>query len=293
MRVSRGTRLIGAAGIAAVALAVSASLAAAAPQSYTCSGTFDSPGVLAGEHGSVLVEGWCFVNQGPATVHGNVTLAPGSALISAFASGGSSLSVTGNVVVQSGATLLLGCEPGAFTCLDDPSQEHPTLFSRGAVTGDLIANEPLGVIVHASTIGGSVNERGGGGGFTCDPLGGFAKFGSPVYSDYEDTAIGGNLSVRSLTSCWLGVARVHVQGNASFVHVNLLDPDGIEIIDNHVGRNLACYDNSMVWDSADLSPTGALWPRQPEPNTVGGTRLGQCVLASPATDNGPPGPGPF
>ena len=292
MNSRRLTRLFGVAAGAAAALAVGASLASAA-QSYTCSGTFDSPGVLAGEHGPVLVEGWCEVNQGPAQVRGTLTLARGSALISAFGGGGSSLSVDGNVIVRSGATLLLGCEPGFFTCLDDPSQEHPTLFSRGSVTGNIVASEPLGVIVHASTIGGSVLETGGGGGFTCNPLGGFDKFHSPVYSDYEDTSIGGSLSVKSLTSCWLGVARDHVQGGASFDNVQLADPDGIEIIDNHVGRNLACYDNSMVWDSADLSATGALWPRQPEPNTVGGMRLGQCALASPATDNGPPGPGAF
>ena len=46
MNSRRLTRLFGVAAGAAAALAVGASLASAA-QSYTCSGTFDSPGVLA------------------------------------------------------------------------------------------------------------------------------------------------------------------------------------------------------------------------------------------------------
>ena len=58
------------------------------------------------------------------------------------------------------------------------------------------------------------------------------------------------------------------------------DPDAIEILANRIGRNLNCRGNSMVWNSADLTE-GELFPRLPEPNTVGGQRLGQCILASP------------
>ena len=71
----------------------------------------------------------------------------------------------------------------------------------------------------------------------------------------------------------------------------MADPDAIEIVLNQIQGNLNCQDNSMVWDSGDLSED--LYPRAPQPNTVGGNRIGQCVLASPATEGGPPGPGPF
>jgi hypothetical protein len=257
-----------------------------------------SPGTLAGNYPSgVTINGVCFVNGGPAEVHGTLTLVSGSALIAAFAlndvsgQGTSSLLVDGNVSVGPGATLLLGCLPTSFACIDDPSQEHPTLSSHGVITGNLTEDSPLGVVVHDTAIGRSVSESGGGGGVKCDPSGVFAAFGSPVYSDYEDSTIGGSLSVRGLNSCWLGVARVRANGSMGFFHVQLADPDGIEILANHVGENLACYDNSMVWDSADLAET--LYPRVPEPNTVEGSRLGQCVLASPRDAGGPPGPGPF
>ena len=47
-----------------------APLGAAASGPYICSGTPSAPGVLSGSHGDVNVSGVCFVNAGPAVVHG-------------------------------------------------------------------------------------------------------------------------------------------------------------------------------------------------------------------------------
>jgi hypothetical protein len=289
--------LFGAGGLVLGMLAASAT-GAAADRPASCTGSFESPGVLAGTYSSnVTVAGVCTVNAGPALIKGNLTLSPGAAVVAAFglndntASGSSSLTVTGNLQVRQGAVLLLGCDPQSFPCIDDPNPEQPTLSSPGAVSGNLSEQQPLGVVVHNSTIGGNVQETGGGGGLTCEPSGAFAAFGSPVYSDYEDSSVKGNLDVIGLTSCWLGVARVHVGGNLNMLHNHLADPDAIEIISNAISGNLLCQQNSQVWDSADLSES--LYPRIAEPNSVGGHRIGQCVLASPATEGGPSGPGPF
>jgi hypothetical protein len=284
-------------GMALGVLATSASPAAAAGP-HVCSGTFAAPGVLAGKYSSnVAVQGACAVNAGAALVAGNLTVRPGSALVAAFAlndqagSGSSSLTVRGNLEVQSGAAMVLGCDPQSFPCIDDPNPESPTLSSAGHVSGNLSEQQPLGVVVHNTTINGNVVESGGGGGLTCEPSGVFSLFGSPVYSDYEDSTVRGNLSVSGLTSCWLGVARVHVSGNLSMTGDQLADPDAIEILSNRVSGNLICQQNSQVWDSADESEN--LYPRAPEPNTVLGHRVGQCQLASPATEGGAAGPGPF
>jgi hypothetical protein len=145
--------------------------------------------------------------------------------------------------------------------------------------------------VHNTTVGGDVNEAGGGGGHTCTPSGGFAAFGSPVYRDYEDSSMGGSLNVRRYTSCWLGVIRDRVQGSVHLIGDQLDEPNAIEILANHIRNNLECRRNSMVWNSADL--TENLYPRQFEPNDVGGPRIGQCVLASPRDPGKPLGPGPF
>jgi hypothetical protein len=284
-------------------MAINVSLAAA-KRPVTCSGTFESPGLLVGTYTSnVTVDGVCVVNAGPALVEGNLTLAPGAALAAAFAlndhtgNDSSSLTVQGNLHVQQGATLFLGCN-AHFACLDDPNPENPTLSSPGAVSGNLSEQQPLGVIVHDSTINGNVQEVGGGGGLTCEPSGIFAKLGNPehpgtpVYSDYEDSSIQGNLQVIGLTSCWLGVARVQVGGNLNMLHNQLADPDAIEILANQISGNLLCQQNSRVWDSAEEN-FESLFPRVPQPNTVNGHRIGQCALASPTTEGGPSGPGPF
>lgn len=267
--------------------------AARAASTTVCSGTPSAPGVLSGTYnGPVVVQGVCFVNAGPAVINGELVIDPSSAVIAAFGRGNSSLTVTKSVFVRNDGTLLLGCIPTSFPCIDDPT-DHKTLSSHGSIGGRLLETRPLGVIVHNSSITGSVIEHGGGGGVNCNPSGVFAAFGSPVYSDYEDSTIGGKLRISGMQSCWLGVARMSIAGNAAFFNNRFADPDAIEIIANHIGGNLNCSGNSMVWDSADLSSTGALYPRLPEPNTVAGTRSGQCVLASPKDLNAPPGPGPF
>ena len=47
----------------------------------------------------------------------------------------------------------------------------------------------------------------------------------------------------------------------------------------------------MVWDSGDLSDD--LFPRQPQPNTVNGHRIGQCEKAPSIEKPGGVSPGLF
>jgi hypothetical protein len=263
-----------------------------------CTGTPEAPGTLAGVYfGTVFVEGVCAVNAGEARVFGNLIVRPDSALVAAFAldhetaGGSSSLSVAGNLLVQNGAAALLGCEAEHFPCIDDPNPEAPTLSSQDRIYGHLLGQQPLGIVAHNDVVFGSILQVGGGGGVTCEPSGIFTAFGSPVYSDYEDTAISGSLHVIGFNSCWLGVIRTHVGGSVHLINNQLADPDAIEILSNQIRGNLGCFHNSQVWNSADEGES--LYPRSPQPNTVGGKRLGQCVLASPATEGGPLGPGPF
>jgi hypothetical protein len=287
----RGLRGLLATGVALLSMSVVAPNALAA-RPYRCTGTAEAPGILSGQYRSgVFVEGVCKVNSGPAVVRGRLVITEGSTLLAAYGQDGSRLTVHGWVRVLKGGTLLLGCEPEHFACLDDPDPEDPTLSSSGRIFGNLRAIEALGVVVHNSRISGRVRQIGGGGGESCEPTGAFAEFGSPVYSDYEDTTIRGNISVSGLESCWLGLIRLHVSGNMRVKENQLADPDAIEILSNVIHGNLVCVGNSQVWNSADL--TEELFPRAPEPNTVFGRRRGQCVLASPETEGGEPGPGPF
>jgi hypothetical protein len=298
LRIFSGLVLAGGLVTSAMALAPAASAAAAQHQASVCAGTPKAPGVLTGRHRSdVVVKGACEVNAGRAFVGGSLTLRPGAVLIAAFAlndrtgKGSSSLTVAGDLRVGAGAAMVLGCDPSSFPCLDDPDQNAPTLASHDRVLANLTSTKPLGVVVHNVSVRGNVTQRGGGGGFSCNPSGIFAQFQSPVYSTYEDSSVGGSIRVSGVTSCWMGLIRLHVRQSMAVRNNRLADPDAIEINANHIAGNLTCRRNSMVWDSGDL--TANLFPRQPQPNTVGGERRGQCVLNSPTSPHDPPGPGPF
>jgi hypothetical protein len=286
-------RLTGAGAFTLLALCLAAATAAPADAGgpTTCSGTVDAPGTAAGTiSGNLQVSGVCFVDAGPLVVNGNLTVQPGAALIAAFGTTGSDVTVNGNVYVKSGAAAILGCNPESSPCFDD-DPSNPTLTVTATVSGNLTSSQALGVIVHNATVGGNVEQHGGGGGFNCDPSGVFAAFGSPAFSTYEDSSVGGNLNISNVTSCWMGTARVDIGGNASYANNQPADPDAIEIVSNHIHGNLSCQGNSMVWDSGDL--TDDLLPRVPQLNTVDGKRSGRCVLSSPMSPGGPLGPGPF
>jgi hypothetical protein len=102
--------------------------------------------------------------------------------------------------------------------------------------------------------------------------------------------------MNGLRTCWFGLARDTVK---SYVTINInktADPDAIEVLANHIGKSLSCAGNRHpgaqpkgalpIWDSAEAG--SGLYPRVSEPNTVGGSRSGQCVKASPIKLGGPP-----
>jgi hypothetical protein len=99
------------------------------------------------------------------------------------------------------------------------------------------------------------------------------------------------MSIGGLSSCWLGVARVHIGLSVTVTNDQLLDPDAIELLSNTIGGNLSCSGNRMVWDSADL--TNDLYPRVWLPNSVVGKRMGQCEKAPSIEKPGGASPGLF
>ena len=137
------------------------------------------------------------------------------------------------------------------------------------------------MVVHLSTIGGSVQQIGGGGGRTCTPSGIFAQFKSPVYSDYEDSSIGAGLLVANLRSCWFGAPRNHVSGSVLVAGNKLADPDAMEVVSNHVPAATTCLGNSPAVQFGDSHGT---------PNLVRGTAAGQCGFGVRKPNPAPNGP---
>jgi hypothetical protein len=281
--------------LVAPALALSGLMLGAAPAAahamaaHTCTGTLAAPGLLAGNYpGNVVINGVCAVDGGAAVVNGNLTLTPGSALNATFAlndvkhKGSSSLHVHGKLNVEKGAVLVLGCEAGHFPCSDD---QNATTHDR--VDGNLTGSEALAIIVHATKFDGSVTQVGGGGGapaMTCAvPTSGvFHAIGSPVYSDYEDVKIAGNLTVEKLRSCWFGALRDWVGGTVRVEGNKFGDPDADEVNSNVVHGAMKCFKNTPAVQYGDA--VGGT------PNKVSGSASGECAFTVKLHNPVPAGP---
>jgi hypothetical protein len=260
-----------------------------------CTGTDSAPGQLTGTYNSnVVISGVCWVNAGTATVIGDLTVSPGSTLNATFAqndqagyTGSSTLDVIGNINVEEGATLVAGCEPNYFPCSDDPVSDEGaagpgTLSSQDHVWGNIDGDQALGVIVHNSVILGNVDELGGGGGVTCNTptTGIFASLQSPVYSDYEDNYIGGDLDIAGLQTCFIGIARNNIQGGLSDIGNVFADPNANEVKSNQIHKGFDCSDNSP---SVQFGQGGGV------SNQVVGFALGECSFDTLLPDPAPAG----
>jgi hypothetical protein len=249
--------------IAFVVLVGQVGSAAAKPPSAGSDATCNGGSIAPGTYSSLMIAGACFLDSGSVTVTHNVSVQPGAALLAAY--GGSDLTVGQNLVVQSNGVLVLGCEPEAFICINDPDQEVGTLITNDRVGGNLTAENSLAVLAHHNTISGNVVLSGGGGGLNCDPQD--ALFGSPAYATYEDNVIGGNAVISGWQSCWLGFIRNTVARNVNFLDNSTFDPDGNEVVTNTIGGTLNCSGNDPAPQVGDSGGT---------PNTAA-RATGQCV----------------
>ena len=261
-------KLLGLLATAAIAAAwvVAAPGAALAADGATCQGG----SVAGGSYSSLTITGVCAVNAGNVEVRGNLTVKRGAVLAAVFS--GSNLKVGRNLSVQKGAILILGCEPFAFPCANDPdAQTGGTLSASGSVGGNLTAENALAVLVHNTSIGRNLELEGGGGGVSCVPnpiLTSIAGFPAPPYATFEDVSIRGSASISEWQSCWLGFFRNTVGNNVNFNENVTADPDGNEVATNTIQGNLNCEKNSPAPQIGDSG--GSL-------NSVAGHARGQCA----------------
>jgi hypothetical protein len=282
-----------------------ASAASAAPLgggggAYTCAAGNIAPGT----YSSIVVTGICYTPKGTIRVLGSLTVAPG-ALLDAVTPGDppghpvvpATVLIGGNVIVGRGAVLVLGCSPN-ISCGSPPG------ISFDRVGGNLTAFGSQAVVVHSATIGGNVTIAGGGGGAAggANSAGCFntrqfpipapwsedaalanPKTGSPQFTDFEDSSIGGSLYVLGVQTCWLGSIANRVGGNAFFAGNVTSDPDGMEMVNNLVGGNISCLNNVPAVQFGDSIL---------QPNVVRGFASGQCgfrvLKPNPAASPGPP-----
>jgi hypothetical protein len=249
---------------------------------YMCTGGNIPPGT----YNSMIIAGECYMPAGTISIRGALFVAPGDLLDAATpgdpAAGPvvpATLSVGGSVAVGNGAVLILGCSPNIF-CSSPPG------ITNDRIGGNLTGFGALGVVVHSASIGGSVALLGGGGGANCNttpptapsvtpapaPWSEDASLNfTPVYSDFEDTTVGGNLTISGLQSCWLGTLRDQVGGSTTIVNNTMADPDAMEVGSNLISGNMTCFGNSEGGTSGVQFGDGGA-----APSTVGGLGIGQC-----------------
>ena len=286
--------LIGTATVSASPLSASTT---GTSKPYTCTGHHGGI-VPPGTYSSLLITGVCYAPAGTVLVKGNLTVAPGALLDGAASLGDpvaspvlpATVVVGGNVTVGRGAVLVLGCSP-AGGC-------EGVTYDR--IGGNLTAIKAQAVLMQAVSIGGNVTVLGGGGGvlggppksggcfaapspapWSEDPALSRGPNGTPQYTDFEDSTVGGNLSVIGVRTCFLASFRDRVGGSITFAANATSDPDGMELGSNLVGGNLACFANVPAAQFGDSFAA---------PNMVHGSALGECgfnvVLRNP-----PVGPG--
>ena len=226
-------------------------LAAAVPNAAsatTCSGTPMSPATLAGgTYSSVTVTGACCSQRTDRSSSRAMSPSkvPKGALVAAFAhnahgAGTSGITVHGNILVGKRGEPDLRLLRLVVPVRRRPEpRSNPTLNSPDFVDGDVIATEPLGVVVHGSTIAGDVRETGGGGGAFTGPGANCTadrdlqpSSRRPSSATTRTTPIGGNVWVTGVQSCWLGVFRDKVGGSVTFLNNTMADPDADEVLTN-------------------------------------------------------------
>lgn len=291
-------RRLGLAAIAACGLlAVSTGTASAAPHRYVCTGG----NIASGIYGSVLVTGDCYVPSGTVDIVGGLTIAPGALLDAVTPTNGmtgtadpGTVNVDGGIVVGPGAVLGLGCGPSVCN--------PPVPSTDDQVNGGITAIGALSVIVHSTTINGSVSILGGGGGPAVEgpPESGecfglpapapwsadVALTGTPPYSDLEGNTINGGVSVVGLQSCWFGALRNTIRGSVLVADNSMGDPDANEFVNNTIYGSIGCFNDTTPIQYGDSGAT---------PNLVGGFALGECGFGvlSPDPDYGSGGSQPI
>lgn len=241
---------------AAAACLTAGATAYAAPANYTCSGG----SIPSGIYSNLTVGGACTIDtgsNGSVVVLRNLTVLTNASLqaITGSINGTGStaplapdLTVGGDLVVQPGGVLDIGCGGVPYPCANDPNPAAPTYNTQITVAGSLIAIGALAVVVHHTGILGSLVISGGGGGVACNfnPL-----LGAPNYDDVEDVQVAGDLVVTGVNSCWTGMFRDTVGRNVVWRNNTNADPDGNEIAHNTVVGRLDCRGNSPANQTGD------------------------------------------
>lgn len=251
MKTNTRWRVLGALAVAG-ALTLAGAPAYAAQGSYTCWGG-DIP---SDTYRNLTVAGWCSVPTGAnITVTGNVMVNSGAGLNAQI--GQSTFTVGRNVTAMSGSVLQLGCQPPSLTGNSaHPCEDGTDGYTTITVSGNITATGANLVTLNGITVMGNVTETGGV---------------SDGFWSIKNNTISRNLTVTGVQAEWLGLLFNRIDGNVTLTNIALSDPDpgapGVYVGYNAIGRNLTCSGLTVL-----SVPGAAVYA-----NTIGGNAVGQCA----------------
>jgi hypothetical protein len=250
----KSVRRLAVAGIASVVMLTGVSSAGAAGTALPHFGNVTCHGgnIKSGTYRSLRVVGFCTIPDGRTViVRGNLVVA-GNAILDSIHLG--TVRVRDDLVVGRHAVLGFGCAPSAGC----------SATSSDVIGGSLRSYRAAALLIHGNTIRHNIVIRRGGGSMNCAST---ALFGGPYFLAVEDNAIGGNIRISGVRSCWIGFIRDHVGGSVSVFNNRFGDPDAMEIVTNTIAGNLSCFNNDP---HAHFGDSGG------SPNVVGGVKRGEC-----------------
>lgn len=261
-------------------------LAGASPEShhgYTCSGG----NVPAGVYHSMRITGVCYMPTGTVVIKGDLSIEEG-ALLDAVTPGDpvaapvlpATVDVWGDVRVETGGVLALGCSP-AGGC-------KGVAYDR--IGGNVSAHGAEAVLLQEVAVRGNVSIIGGGGGVAGGAASGACfsptyaipapwssdaslsnpMTGTPQYTDLEDSSIGGDLTVVGVQTCYIAAFRNQVGGELTYIGNTASDPDSNELGSNLVSGHLECHGNNPYIQYGDAGAA---------PNVVWGRASGGCSFS--------------
>jgi hypothetical protein len=213
-------------GVGLTAMAGVATVAAASPTGFTCTGSLASFGQLIppGTYTSLSMPGGsvCFVAPGSVTVNDGITLGEASALL---VPDGGALTVNGPVTVGPGAVFseFDSCSPIKVNGPVSVRDNAVLLICGSTVAGPVEATNATQVRAYFSDISGPLGIQGGGG--PNPVLDAFVAFGGPPYgppdgynfSEVNESVISGPVSAAGYSG--LGVNFVgDVMGPMTFIN---------------------------------------------------------------------------
>jgi hypothetical protein len=247
-------------------LAIPASAASAAPDRYYGQFVCASGILEPGSYSSIVVTGLCTLTEFGTVNDSGVFRVAHDAKFNGQTDG--QLVVDGDFSTGTNSITDLGCNTVSVgpPCTTD---------SDDVVMGNVYSDHPLEMDFHNVNVGGYYKVYSPQDDYPNNVLCSMTDLnGTPDFMTFEDGSVGGSFTYQDVDTCWMGLFRTHIGGNAYILdnRTDTLVPgiafDSPEIATNVINGKLICEGNY---------PKPTFGDSHGKPNVARGGKLDQCA----------------